>query len=107
MLRKIAVSLISLGLVFGVSATGMAYGQKSGYLYRSDCTIQPSDPWVRSLSTGTTNLKGPGRSYYVEYQNGTTQRDRYASGSYNGGYWRVYTSGSLSDNGTYGFCRNP
>lgn len=107
MSKKIAAWILALGLLVGAAGQALAYGEKSGYLYRSDCTIQPSDPWVTSRSTGTTNLLGAGRSYYVQYVNGTTYRTRAVSGAYNGGYWRVYTSGTLVQSETTGYCRNP
>lgn len=106
MIKKLATCLLAVGLVFGMAGPASA-ASKSGELYRSACTIQPSDPWMRAETTGRTDLKGPGRSSYYQYQNGSSYTVRYQSGTYNGGYWSAVTNGGLRSGGTYGFCRNP
>lgn len=68
--RKAIGTLLGGMLVIGLAAPAFA-AQKDGFLYRTDC-IQPSDPWVQARTTGKTQIKGPGQSFYREFVNGTT-----------------------------------
>lgn len=104
--QRIAAGSLSIGLVDAMAAPASA-ADKFGEIYRSSCTMQPADPWVRSLTTGNTDIKGPGLTTYYNYRNGSTLTERFRPGTYSGGEWHVTTTGILNNGGTYGYCRNP
>lgn len=87
----IAVALPALGLV--TKEGTRACGGSTPFAY------------THSYSSGTTKVRGPGASTFVQYPftSGMVHRDTF--GSYGGGSWKVeVVGGSLSDPGTYGYC---
>lgn len=102
--RAATTGVLVCGLILGSAGPGAAYGFKDGYKWRSSCTIQPSDPWLHVTASGTVDIVAPGKST-VTQRSGTGSWD--VAGTYNGGYWWVEASISVSSTGTYDFCRNP
>lgn len=96
----------SVALVLGTAGPGFAAGFKDGEIWRSDCTIQPADPWLQVRASGTVDIDGPGKSSPTQRVS-SSLTTWHVAGTYNGGYWSVSATGTVSNSQTYGFCRNP
>lgn len=78
-------------------------GTKTGYKWRSSCSVVAPQPWVQGNTRGTTYIKGPGGTQTVTYYN-SELRFRWVVGLYNGGKWSVSTPTEIKSAQTIGYC---
>lgn len=98
--RGLTAVVGSLALLFALQIPAYADVGKTG---TKGCTNN-STGVTRAVSSGQTEHFPPGGGYGVFY-NGSSMRVTYTnSNKSGGGWWRVYSTGSLNDAGTYAYC---
>lgn len=104
--RAAGAAACTIAFVLGTAGPGFAAGFKDGEIWRTDCTIQPADPWVQVRSSGIVDIYGPGKSNPTQRVS-SGFKTWHVAGTYDGGYWSASATGQVSNSQTYGFCGNP